>query len=754
MAWATALVLGASSPALGFDLQGAIERAEPGERVRVPAGTYDAPVTIRKPLTLVAEDGARIAGGGEGDVVRVEAPDVTVRGFRISGSGDSLDREHAGIEVTGARARIVDNAVRDALFGIYLKKAPESVVENNTVVGKKLPIGRRGDGIRVWYSNEARIVGNRMDRSRDLVMWFSDGVTIVRNEITRSRYGLHFMYSDGNRIRHNTMRGNAVGAFLMYSSDLVLEGNAFVENHGESGYGVGVKDVDGLRVTANRFVGNDVGLYNDNSPSQIDIEHVFRKNVFAYNNVGLSVQPLVENNVFTENTFLANVEQVAIRGDGRLEGNVFAVDGKGNYWSDYAGYDGDGDGVGETAYRAESLYEALLQDAPVLRFLRYSPAAEAIELVARAVPAFRPEPRITDPAPLTRPVWARAAPTTGSGVSRAASGIAGAGGALLALGALAVLLGARAARGPRRGRATEHARAADRPVVSIRGLRKRYGRVTAVSDIDLAVASGEALALWGPNGAGKSTVIRCLMGLLRCRGAIEVAGLSIARRGKAARRQVGFVPQELAFHEDWRVEETLALEARLKRVSRDRIDAVIEEVGLSEKRRARVGALSGGMKQRLALAGALLAEPPLLVLDEVTAHLDAESRRGFLRLLEAQRERGRTILFSSHRIGDVCALADRVACMAEGRIRATCRPDELSAGSAAGVLRLVVEPARGEEAASALRAAGYSAEAIHCGVVRVSPRDGEKAGPFAALVRAGVPARDFEVGPAEEEKKA
>jgi nitrous oxidase accessory protein len=143
-----------------FDLQRAIAEAEAGERIVVPEGVYRGPVLIEKPLELVADGRVVIDGGGGGDVVRVSAPDVTIRGFEITNTGTSLDRENAGVTVLAPRVVIEDNVFRDVLFGVYLKEAPDSVIRGNTIGGKDLAVQRRGDGIRIWRSDRTLIEHN------------------------------------------------------------------------------------------------------------------------------------------------------------------------------------------------------------------------------------------------------------------------------------------------------------------------------------------------------------------------------------------------------------------------------------------------------------------------------------------------------------------------------------------------------------------------------------------------------------------
>jgi nitrous oxidase accessory protein len=396
--------------AADFDLAAAIAAAGPGEVITVPEGTYTGPFVIDRPMTLAAAGTVVLDGGGGGDVIQVKAPDVTVRGFVIRNTGTSLDRENAGVTVLAPRAVIEHNVLEDVLFGIYVKEGVDSVIRGNTISGMDLPVQRRGDGIRIWQSHRTLIENNVMRDSRDAVMWFSDGVRLRNNRITDGRYGLHFMYSDGNVIEDNHLEGNSVGAFLMYSKGLTLRRNVFARNRGPSGFGVGLKDMDNTSAQDNLFLGNRIGLHLDASPSSVRVTDTFTRNVFAFNDIGIAFTPAVKRNRFHNNGFVDNLEQVAVLGAGRFEGNVFTVEGRGNFWSDYRGYDLDGDGIGDLAYRSESLFENLMDREPKLRLFLFSPAQQAVEMAAKAFPMVMPQPKLSDEAPLMTPVEAALPP--------------------------------------------------------------------------------------------------------------------------------------------------------------------------------------------------------------------------------------------------------------------------------------------------------------------------------------------------------
>ena len=215
-------------------------------------------------------------------------------------------------------------------------------------------------------------------------------------------------------------------------------------------------------------------------------------------------------------------------------------------------------------------------------------------------------------------------------------------------------------------------------VIEVRHLTKNFGRFKAVDDLSFTVQAGEAVALWGANGAGKTTAVRCLLNLFPFEGEIRINGLDVRRQSKEVRRQIGFVPQELSFHDDMSVAETLIFYARLKKVP-DGFDfePLLEQVRLVPHIKKRIGELSGGLKQRLALAVALLSDPPILVLDEPTASLDIRSREEFLFLLRSLKKSGKTMIFSSHHLEEVTALADRVLLLEGGRLVVDSPPDQL-----------------------------------------------------------------------------
>ena len=218
------------------------------------------------------------------------------------------------------------------------------------------------------------------------------------------------------------------------------------------------------------------------------------------------------------------------------------------------------------------------------------------------------------------------------------------------------------------------------PAIEMRGVRKRFGPITAVDGLDLEVPAGICLGLLGPNGAGKSTTMRLLTGqAIADEGTIRVLGHELPAEAKAARAEMGVTPQLDNLDVDVTVEDNLAVFARLYRAPdvREAVERGLRLARLTERRREAVDKLSGGMRRRLLLARGLIHTPRLALLDEPTVGLDPQIRTQLWSLIDGLRSEGTTILMSTHYIEEAERLADEVAVMAAGKIIARGRPKEL-----------------------------------------------------------------------------
>lgn len=209
-------------------------------------------------------------------------------------------------------------------------------------------------------------------------------------------------------------------------------------------------------------------------------------------------------------------------------------------------------------------------------------------------------------------------------------------------------------------------------VAEWQAVTKRYGDVTAVEEVSLRLEAGQATALVGHNGAGKTTLIKLLLGLIRpSAGSVVIGGVDPAgAQGAQARRKIGFLPENVAFHGAMTGSELMAFYARLKGEPEPRNAELLERVGIAHAAHRRVSTYSKGMRQRLGIAQALIGEPRLLLFDEPTSGLDPDSRREVYEMIDRLRESGATVLISTHALSEIEPRVDRIAIMHRGRLLA------------------------------------------------------------------------------------
>ncbi len=294
----------------------------------------------------------------------------------------------------------------------------------------------------------------------------------------------------------------------------------------------------------------------------------------------------------------------------------------------------------------------------------------------------------------------------------------------------------------------------DGPAIEARGLTKRFGMILALDRLDLVVPRGSIFGLLGPNGAGKTTTLRILAGLARpTAGSASVAGVAVAADQPELRRRLGYLDQDPRFYAWMKGRELLELVGRLHGLGgpelRAQVGGMLERTGLAGAAERRIGGYSGGMRQRLGIAQALLHDPQLLLLDEPVSSLDPEGRRDLLELV-ASLHGAATVVFSTHVLADVERICDRVAILDRGR-RVTEGPlEDLLAAHARPIYRLVPAP-RQEEAVAGLvdrlRAAAWTTEVSTTGAslrITVSDSDAAARGILPLVVESGIVLETFE----------
>ncbi len=420
----------AEAAAAGDSIGRMIARANAGDTIVVPAGTYREQLVIDKSITLVGEGQPVIDAGRRGDVVLVTADDVTVRGFTIQGSARDVFEEPAGIRIKGNRATIEANVVRDTLYGIVMEdSAGHRVLRNEVSSIPEFGPERRGHALYLWHTDGTTIEGNTVTGAKDgIFLGFANHNRVERNRVTGARYGIHYMYADHNVFIDNVFRESVAGAAIMFSRDITFRGNEFAYNYSAaSGYGLLFKDVDDVVMTDNLVHHNRLGITLEGAPHTPGSTVTLRHNLIGFNDTAIELATTT-GVTFTDNTFVGNLEQVTTTGGSVEHLNTWALNGRGNYWDEYQGYDADGDGVGDIPFHYDGVFDDLARRSQWVRAYSYTPARLALDMAARWFPAFRPAPAVVDAHPLMRPSMRLDAPEDG------ASRIAGLAGALVLAG--------------------------------------------------------------------------------------------------------------------------------------------------------------------------------------------------------------------------------------------------------------------------------------------------------------------------------
>ena len=378
----------------GDSVAAAIKAAARGDTVLVRRGHYPVHLVIGKPLTLKGLDRPTLDGGNTGDVIRIQSPDVTIEGFIIRNSGADLTAQNAGIylEPGSDRAVIRDNVISYTLFGLWIEKVRDVQVIGNNITGMRdLASAQRGNGIQLYNSSGARVIDNHVSFTRDgIYVDVSHHALFRGNRLHHLRYGTHYMNSNDNIWEDNESYLNRGGLALMEVRNQTVRNN---RAWGNSDHGIMLRTIQDSVIEHNIVAGNGRGFFI------YDAEYnTLRNNLIVGNRVGVHLWAGSIHNEVEGNDLVQNREQIKYVAS---KDEYWGVK-QGNYWSNYLGWDRNGDGVGDVPYEANDLVDRLTWKYPSAKLLLNSPAVQTLRLVARQFPLLRAT-SIVDRHPRMRP---------------------------------------------------------------------------------------------------------------------------------------------------------------------------------------------------------------------------------------------------------------------------------------------------------------------------------------------------------------
>lgn len=365
-------------------LKEALRVAAPQDTILLKEGRYaEYDITIDQPVTILGEENAIIDVEEKGWGLLIEAPDVTVKGVEIHNIKKGFSDDYAAILVEGVNGAVIENVtLRNGFFGIYLANSINSLVRNNTIIGEAERESSSGNGIHLWSSGNARVEDNRVTGHRDGIYFEFVEKSEISGNISEGnlRYGLHFMFSDQCRYENNTFQKNGAGVAVMFTDEVDMINNKFLDNWGGSSYGLLLKEIRDSRVEGNLFEENTVAVYLEASD-----RIRFTRNNFLANGWAVEMKSNSVNNEFRENNFIENTFEMSASGSQHF--NTF----EGNYWSQYEGYDLDRDGIGDVPHRPVRLFNVMVNKQPSSVILLRSLLIDLLDAAERLMPVLTPE---------------------------------------------------------------------------------------------------------------------------------------------------------------------------------------------------------------------------------------------------------------------------------------------------------------------------------------------------------------------------
>ncbi len=371
-------------------VQQAVAAAQSGDTIFVYKGMYrEGMITLDKPLTLIGIDRPVLDGNLDGEIVAIRANNIVLRGFKLINSGRDEIRSVAAVHIYTSADSVIDNNIfENNHHGIYVQRGLRCLISNNKITTNRGTSEENiGDGIHLLGSREIWVKNNYITGHKDGIYLEKNEKCFIYHNLSRHnlRYGLHFMFSNDSVYTSNVFDSNEAGVAVMYAMNVSMYNNKFINNWGDSVFGLLLKEISYSKIKGNTFQNNTTAIFADGA-TKID----FYNNQFEDNGWAIKINSnCMENKVYTNN-FINNTFDVS------TNGTIVMNDFRFNYWDKYEGYDLDKDKIGDVPFHPLSLYSVLVELNPSVMLLFRSFLIDMLDRTEKIIPSLTPESFVDD----------------------------------------------------------------------------------------------------------------------------------------------------------------------------------------------------------------------------------------------------------------------------------------------------------------------------------------------------------------------
>lgn len=362
----------------------AVAIANDGDEILIQSGVYkEHDIFVDKSIHIKGEGRPIVDGEHLETIFRFKADGFSLSGLEIINVGQSYTKDFAAILVSESNDFVIENNVlKNVFFGILVEKSKKGTISFNKVSSKAVSQSNSGNGIHLWHCSNMAVFKNELTGLRDGIYFEFVKKSKVYDNVSfeNLRYGLHFMFSNENSYDNNVFKNNGAGVAIMFSKFVKMHHNTFEHNWGSASYGLLLKEIYDAEIENNIFDQNTIGISVDGSTRINYTNNTFIRNGWAVKIIGACYE-----NEFSNNNFLSNALDLSY--NSKINTNRF----EGNYWSEYAGYDLDRDGIGDIPYRPVKLFSYIVHNTPEAIVLLRSMFVDIINFSEKVSPVFTPD---------------------------------------------------------------------------------------------------------------------------------------------------------------------------------------------------------------------------------------------------------------------------------------------------------------------------------------------------------------------------